>query len=86
MEIIMIIVAFAASVIAGKCLYHLLFDGMDDFMECLAYAFIPDFISLLRGEWLEDMAKSFKLGIFLWLSIGAGVLTYMGLFQIAMEL
>jgi len=86
MEIILIIVACAASLLAGKCLYHLLFDDRDDFMECLGYAFTPDFISLLSGEWFEDMAKSFKLGIFLWLSIGVGVLTYMGLTQIAMQL
>ncbi len=81
----MIIGACIASISTGNCLYHFLFDDMDDFTECLGAAFTPDIISLWKGEWFEGMAKSFKLGIFLWMSIGAGVLTYKGLSQIAMK-
>ena len=79
MEAIFVIIAVLVSVLSGWGLYHLLFDDSDDFMECLGYAFTPDLFSLLKGEWLEDMAQSFKFGVFLWGAVGAGGLSFYGL-------
>ena len=70
-----LIVAF----FVARLLFRLLFDGINDFWECVRFAITPDLFSLFRGEFFEDMAKSFKLSLFLILVGASGMLTYHGI-------
>jgi hypothetical protein len=64
-------VAFTVSVICGILVLWLLFEpifgDMDGFWECVKFDFIPDIISLFRGQYWEDVKASFKLGIWFFL-------------------
>lgn len=73
----------AASILVSVLVAWLFFDTFfadwTDFLECVRYRFTPDILSMLRGEWAEDWWAEFKLGAYLALSAGGGVLTYWGL-------
>ncbi|MGD7654133.1 MAG: hypothetical protein ACQCXQ_13010 [Verrucomicrobiales bacterium] len=79
MEILGIVAALGVSFGIGRLLFGWMFDGFDEFMECVRYSLMPDMISLFRGEYFEDMVKSFKLSVFLIGTIGPGVLTFVSL-------
>ena len=64
--IVSIIVAF----FAGRFLFRIIFDGRDDFFDCLRLSFTPDIISLFRGEYWQDFTQSLKLSGFL---LGTGI-------------
>jgi hypothetical protein len=55
------------------------FDGWGGFLEALRYWFQPGWLSLLRGEWVEDQWAQFKLmgcvvfTVVVTLSVKAGV-------------
>lgn len=75
----MVLAILAGVVVAGvvgAVLFSLFFDGLDDFLECVRYYFTPDIVSLFRGEYSEDRWSEIKLGVWIALSIGSGVLTY----------
>ena len=82
MAILLGILSLFVSGLTAWALFHLFFEDMEDFGEAFRYSLTPDFVSLLRGEWMEDYWQSMKLGIFLLLVLGAGFLTWMGLSQI----
>lgn len=82
MNEIVLVCSCAVGLLAAKVLYHLLFDDGDDFCECLCDALTPDILSLFNGELFKNMGASFKMGIFLWISIGAGYLAYWGLIEL----
>ena len=42
-----------------------IFGGWQGFFDAVVFWFKPDFWSLLRGEWTEDMWAELKLGFFL---------------------
>lgn len=79
METVAFIAAFVVSFFVGKLAYRLMFDGSDDFWECVRFSFTPDLFSLFKGRYFEDATKSFKLGLYLVVTIGSGILTYHGL-------
>ena len=79
MNILDIILSCIVSVVVGKCLYYLLFDGWDDFKECARFALTPDIVSIITREWSNDEGLSFRFKFFFWLSVGAGTLVYFGL-------
>ncbi len=61
-----------ASLGALVLMYKLTFDGWDDFVEALKYWLMPDIISILRGEGIEDFWAEAKL---LWFLLGTLVLS-----------
>jgi hypothetical protein len=48
-----------------------IFRSWEDFGEAVSYWIKPDFWSLFRGEYVEDMVAEIKLGIWLALCCGA---------------
>ncbi len=65
-----------AGVVTWVATFTLFFTNSEEFLECLRFTFTPDFISLFRGEWLEDQWGSLKLGVWLVVGIAAGYGTY----------
>ena len=41
------------------------FGSWSGFFECFRFLFMPDLVSLLRGQWGEDQWATFKLFVFL---------------------
>jgi hypothetical protein len=66
----------------GKLAYRLMFEDSEDFWDCVRFSFTPDIFSLFRGEYFEDLTKSFKFSLFLLVTFGAGGLTWFGLGEI----
>lgn len=48
----------------------MMFDGWGGFFDAVRLSLQPDWISALRGEWLEDHWQSLKLAIFILLCLG----------------
>ena len=70
-----LIVAF----FVGRFLFGIIFTDREDFWDCVGFALMPDIVSLFRGQYLEDMGKSFRLSAFMLAVAGSGGLTYWGL-------
>jgi hypothetical protein len=66
-------IGVAVAVAAG--LFRVFFKDLPDFVECLRFYFQPNFISWLRGEWREDWWASWKLGVWMTLSLAMGGIT-----------
>lgn len=67
-----IILAILGGSAVGYMLYKLLFDTLDEFMDCVGFWFTPDIISLSRGQYYEDAWAEMKLILWLAISIGSG--------------
>lgn len=67
-----IILAILGGSAVGYMLYKLLFDTLDEFMDCVRFWFTPDIISLFRGQYYEDAWAEMKLILWLAISIGSG--------------
>lgn len=74
-----IILAIAIVVVIWKFTFRFFFDDQQDFWECFRFSCTPDLLSMFRGEYMEDMGKSFKFTLYVWCGLGAGLLTYFGL-------
>jgi hypothetical protein len=48
---------------------RLMFDDWSGFFESIRFSLTPDFISMFRGEWEQDLWESLKLFIFVGLCI-----------------
>lgn len=57
------------------------FGDYREFVECLEYWFMPDVVSLLRGEYRRDFLGESKLFLFLIVCVGAVAIEF---FAIAM--
>lgn len=49
-----------------------IFGDLDDFLTCVKFWLMPDIISILRGEYFQDVFASMKLLLWLGLSFLAG--------------
>ena len=67
-----LILAILGGSAVGYMLYKLLFDTLDEFMDCVRFWFTPDIISLFRGQYYEDAWAEMKLILWLAISIGSG--------------
>lgn len=52
-----------------KLFYRGIFTDSDDFKKSLGYAFKPDIISLIKGEYFKDRFAEMKLGFFIFLCV-----------------
>lgn len=77
------IAAAISALLAGWALFRPIFGDAGEFRDCLRYSFTPDLISMFRGEWLEDIVKSFKLSLYFGLMGMAGYGAYQGVLWIA---
>ena len=71
-----IFLAAGAGILAAILLAPLFFRGPGDFGEAVRYSMQPDWISLFRGEWIEDQWASLKIIVWLALSFGTGYSLY----------
>ena len=67
-----VVLAILGGSAVGYMLYKLLFDTLDEFMDCVRFWFTPDIISLFRGQYYEDAWAEMKLILWLAISIGSG--------------
>ena len=67
-----VILAILGGSAVSYMLYKLLFDTLDEFMDCVRFWFTPDIISLFRGQYYEDAWAEMKLILWLAISIGSG--------------
>ena len=67
-----VILAILGGSAVGYMLYKLLFDTLDEFMDCVRFWFTPDIISLFRGQYYEDAWAEMKLILWLAISTGSG--------------
>ncbi len=72
----MVVAALAVAFFVGRFFYGILFTDGEDFWDCVGFALTPDIFSLFRGQYWEDMGKSFRLTAFMMAVGGSGVLTY----------
>jgi hypothetical protein len=68
--------ALGVGVFIGALFFKLIFGDFQGFVECVRYWFQPDFVSFVRGEWMEDKWGSLKFFIWIALSGGCGILAY----------
>lgn len=66
------LLAIASGAATAWGLFRLLFEGWDDFMECVRFWLTPDVVSWFRGEGAEDWWSELRLGLWLGGSFGAG--------------
>jgi len=78
MEITSMILAMVVAFFVGRPLFGLFFEDGEDFWDCVKFSFTPDLFSLFRGQYFEDMAKSFKLSAYFLVVGGGALLTYFG--------
>lgn len=71
-----ILFAIAVGGLAFGLLFRPFFGAKKDFWECVAYSFKPDFLSWLDKDLQRDYGKSMKLGFFLLLVVGSGLITH----------
>ncbi len=75
-----------ASIVVGilmaALLFHSLFDGVDDLLDCLRSCLTPDIFAVFRGEWDEQVWAKAKLFVYVGLSAGSGALTFFGLHKL----
>jgi hypothetical protein len=75
MQTVLLILSAAVALWVGWLLYRVMFkDG--DFWECVRFTLTPDLFSLARGEYFEDVAKSFKLTAFIFAIGLSGYITH----------
>ncbi len=79
MTILLVGVSVAVALLVGRFLYPLMFQDREDFWDCVRFSLTPNLVSMFRGQYLEDVVKSLKLGAFASASGLAGYLTYFGL-------
>jgi hypothetical protein len=72
-----IIVSASITFVLLLGLFRIFFQDLRDFIDHLKFLFIPDLLSALRGEYDEDRVSSFKIVIYLGISIGPGLVTYL---------
>lgn len=63
MEFIIAVVLILLNIPVYKVLYKLIFKDYDDFKESIHYSFIPNIVSLFRGEYCRDRIAEFKLSL-----------------------
>lgn len=68
--------AIGVGVFIAALFFKLIFGDFQGFVEGVRYWFQPDFVSFVRGEWMEDKWGSLKLFIWIALSAGCGILAY----------
>lgn len=56
--------------------FNMIFRDKDDFNESVKFLFIPDIISLFRGEYMRDRIAELKFGFFMILCIITTVIEY----------
>ena len=82
MSIFVVVLSVLVGLGVGRLGFGLFFTDADDFCDCLRFSLTPNLFSLFRGEYLEDVAKSMKLGLFMALVIGSGALTFTGIISL----
>lgn len=58
------------------------FGDYREFVECLKYWFMPDVISMLRGEYWRDFWGETKLFLFLIVCVGAVALEFLAIVMV----
>jgi len=71
-----LIVAVIAGIGELILTFKLFFDDFADYSEAWHYSVTPDFWSMFKGEYFEDLQAEFKLGIY----HGGGILTAGGVY------
>lgn len=71
-----IIVSVSITIALLFVLFRLFFQDLNDFKEHVKFLFVPDLVSALKGEYNEDRNSSFKVVIYLGISLGPGLVTY----------
>lgn len=69
-------ISIAAAFACAIALWGFLFADRHDFWEAIKYLFIPDIVSLFRGEWEADMLATWKFYVWGGVSVLVGVLTW----------
>lgn len=83
MQILAILLGLLVGAGTLALLFRPFFGSADRFFECMKFAFMPDLISLFRGEWTRDVVSSFILSAWLFLGLGAGFGVAIGVLALA---
>ncbi|OJV64877.1 MAG: hypothetical protein BGO41_14915 [Clostridiales bacterium 38-18] len=76
MKIALIIVLLIANIPFYKFIKNQLFKDDNDFNEALNYLFIPNIISIFRGEYGKDLYGEFRIAFLFILSMAALAIEY----------
>ena len=66
-----------AGFVIGILSYTLFFDNLDEFSRTLDEAIRPEFYDYLGGEANERYRNRLKFGVWLWFSLGSGVIAFL---------
>lgn len=62
-------ILLAVNYIPYKALFRLFFPTREDFQESVHYSWMPDIVSLFKGEYMRDRAAELRLGAFLFVCL-----------------
>ncbi|MCT4595861.1 MAG: hypothetical protein N4A57_16565 [Anaeromicrobium sp.] len=79
MELIIILGLIIINIPAYKYLYNKFFFSIEDFLECIRYCFIPNWISFIGGEYWDDIASQMRFGMFIFCCVAIVGLQYLGI-------
>jgi hypothetical protein len=82
MSIFIVMIPLLVALTVGKLVFRLVFDGTNDFWDCVRFSLTPNIISLFRGQFSEDIRKSMRLGFFMIIVGGSGALTFVGMVEL----
>jgi hypothetical protein len=82
MSIFIVMIPLLVALTVGKLVFRLVFDGTNDFWNCVRFSLTPNIISLFRGQFSEDIRKSMRLGFFMIIVGGSGALTFVGMVEL----
>jgi hypothetical protein len=72
----LIYASIGVGLLTAAILFKIIFEDMDDFIECIKYWLQGDFISLLRGEREEYRWDTLKLIVWIVISAAGGACAY----------
>ena len=80
--IIIVALAVAFSALVAWLSFGLFFNDKDEFLDCLRFSMTPNLFSLFAGQYWEDIRKSSTLAFYVFLVVGSGALTYLGIVKL----
>ena len=68
------IVCLVVTFLFAGVFFRLFFENREEFFDCLGSALTPDFVSIYRGEFLEDLGRSWKLNFYFFVASIPGMI------------
>ncbi|WP_053956074.1 hypothetical protein [Inediibacterium massiliense] len=65
MKKVLLLILIIINIPVYKYLFHLFFENMNEFRNCIRYVLTPNIISLIRGEYWKDVCRENQLSLYI---------------------